>query len=51
MTAEGARGQAVLPADHLRGGLLPQAHGGPPGPEAREPAARQQPQCQDSRLW
>ena len=48
--APGKRGASLLPADHQRSGVLPQAERGPPRPEAGEPPARRKQQHQDRRL-
>ena len=40
----------AVPADHLSGGLLPQAHGGAPRPQARERPAGRPDERQDRRL-
>ena len=45
--AEGERSSSILPADHIRRGLLSPTHDRPPRPQAGEPTARQESQCQN----
>lgn len=47
----GGRSSTPFPADPVCSGLLPQAHGGAQGPEARERAAGCTHECKDSWFW
>ena len=51
LSAEGRGGTSFLPADHLRGVVLPPSHGRAPRPQTREPAPGWAGRRQDCWLW